>query len=214
MTDDFLIDIRSQPETLRSALGAFRRRLDDVEDFGNCRRVVLAGSGDSLIAATAVESLFRAVLGVEVRAVSSLDAAAFEPVDDSTLLVAISVSGEVSRTVEAALRFRAAGAVTAAVTANPEARLGVVCDHTIDMPKPLVRSIPHARGLFRFPCWRCSPWQNGSTVSGSRRSKPGSTSPPLLSTRAWNGPSDSKRMINAHGSWVPALIGPPRCTER
>ena len=145
MTDDFLIDIRSQPETLRSALGDFRRRLDDVEDFGDCRRVVLAGSGDSLIAATAVESLFRAVLGVEVRAVSSLDAAAFEPVDDSTLLVAISVSGEVSRTVEAALRFRGAGAVTAAVTSNPGARLGAVCDHTIDMPTPLVRSIPHAR---------------------------------------------------------------------
>ena len=145
MTDDFLIDIRSQPETLRSALGALRRRLDDVEDFGDCRRVVLAGSGDSLIAATAVESLFRAVLGIEVRAVSSLDAAAFEPVDDSTLLVAISVSGEVSGTVEAALRFRGAGAVTAAVTANPGARLGTVCDHTINMPTPLVRSIPHAR---------------------------------------------------------------------
>lgn len=145
MTDDFLVDIRSQPETLKSALDTFRRRLEDVEDFGPCRRVVLTGSGDSLIAATALESLFRAVLNAEVRAVSSLDAAAFEPADDSTLLIAISVSGEVSRTIEAASRFRRVGAVTAAVTANPAARLGTVCDHTIDMPKPLVRSIPHAR---------------------------------------------------------------------
>jgi len=145
MTDDFLIDIRSQPETLKSALDTFRRRLEDVEDFGTHRRVVLTGSGDSLIAATALESLFRAVLGAEVRAVSSLDAAAFEPADDSTLLVAISVSGEVSRTIEAALRFRDAGAVTVAVTANPSAPLGTTCDHTIEMPKPLVRSIPHAR---------------------------------------------------------------------
>ena len=145
MIDDFLTDIRSQPATLGSALPAFRRRLGDVADFGSFRRVVLTGSGDSLIAATAVESLFRAALGVEVRAVPSLDAAAFEPADDSTLLVAISVSGEVSRTVEAAIRFRRAGAVTAAVTSNPESRLGEVCDHTIEMPTPLVRSIPHAR---------------------------------------------------------------------
>lgn len=145
MTDDFLTDIRSQPETLGSSLQTFRRRLEDVGDFGSCRRVVLTGSGDSLIAAMAVESLFRAVVGVEVRAVSSLDAAAFEPVDDSTLLVAISVSGEVSRTVEAALRFRGAGAVTTAVTANPGSRLGDVCDHVVAMPTPLVRSIPHAR---------------------------------------------------------------------
>ena len=145
MTDDLLIDIRSQPETLKSTLDTLRRRLEDVDDFGICRRVVLTGSGDSLIAAAALEGLFRAVLSAEVRAVSSLDAAAFEPADDSTLLVAISVSGEVSRTIEAALRFRDAGAVTAAVTANPSARLGAVCDHTIEMPKPLVRSIPHAR---------------------------------------------------------------------
>jgi len=145
MTDDFLIDIRSQPETLKSALDTFRRRLEDVEDLRTCRRVVLTGSGDSLIAATALESLFRAVLSAEVRAVSSLDAAAFEPADDSTLLVAISVSGEVSRTIEAALRFRRAGAVTAAVTANPASRLGTACDLTVEMPKPLVRSIPHAR---------------------------------------------------------------------
>ena len=145
MTDDFLIDIRSQPETLKSTLDTLRQQLEDVEDFGTRRRVVLTGSGDSLIAATALEGLFRAVLSAEVRAVSSLDAAAFEPADDSTLLVAISVSGEVSRTIEAALRFRDAGAVTAAVTANPSARLGTVCDHTIEMPKPLVRSIPHAR---------------------------------------------------------------------
>ena len=145
MTDDFLIDIRSQPETLKSALDTLRPRLDDVVDFGPCHRVVLTGSGDSLIAATALEGLFRAVLSAEVRAVSSLDAAAFEPADHSTLLVAVSVSGEVSRTIEAALRFRHAGAVTAAVTANPSARLGTVCDHTVEMPKPLVRSIPHAR---------------------------------------------------------------------
>lgn len=145
MTDDFLIDIHSQPETLKSTLDTLRRRLEDVEDLGTRRRVVLTGSGDSLIAAAALEGLFRAVLTTEVRAVSSLDAAAFEPADDSTLLVAVSVSGEVTRTVEAAVRFRDAGAVTAAVTANPSARLGTVCDHTIEMPKPLVRSIPHAR---------------------------------------------------------------------
>ena len=145
MTDNFLTDIRSQPETLKSALDTFRRQLEDVEDLGTCRRVVLTGSGDSLIAAAAVEGLFRAVLSAEVRAVSSLDAAAFEPADDSTLLVAVSVSGEVSRTIEAALRFRRAGAVTAAVTANPASQLGTACAHILEMPAPLVRSIPHAR---------------------------------------------------------------------
>ena len=145
MTDDFLTDILSQPATLGSALPAFRRCLEDVEDFASFRRVVLTGSGDSLVAVAAVESLFRAVPGVEARAVPSLDAAAFEPADDSTLLVALSVSGEVSRTVEAALRFCRAGAVTTAVTSNPESRLAKACDHMIRLPTPLVRSIPHAR---------------------------------------------------------------------
>ncbi len=145
MTDDFLADICSQPEALRSALGEFRGSLDNIKNLESCRRVVLTGSGDSLIAATAVESVFRTVAGVQTRAVSSLDATAFEPADESTLLVAISVSGEVSRTIEAALRFRRAGAITAALTSNPGSGLAAVCDHTIRMAAPLVRSIPHAR---------------------------------------------------------------------
>jgi fructoselysine-6-P-deglycase FrlB-like protein len=138
----WLQDIRSQPAMLAESIPDMRNQAAAVA--GEAGRVVLTGSGDSLIAPLAVELLYRTRLDVSVRALTALDASRFEPLVDTTLVV-VSVSGSVSRAIEIATRARQAGAKTIAITANVDSELARLCDATVAMPPPIDRALPHAR---------------------------------------------------------------------
>jgi glutamine---fructose-6-phosphate transaminase (isomerizing) len=139
-----LRDIRSQGDALAQGLLSFREQLSEAELPGQ-NRIVLTGSGDSFIAATVLQPLFQAHRNVPVLALPSLDASRYLTPNPSDLVVVLSVSGEVARSIEVARRAGQAGASTIAVTAAGDSTLGVACDLAIEIPAPIDRSIPHSR---------------------------------------------------------------------
>jgi len=140
-----LREIQDQPAALEGASVDLRRQVRDLDLGPPPRKVILTGSGDSIIAGTALESLYRRSLSAEVRAIPSMEASRYEPVDEATLVVAVSVSGGVARTIEAVLRARAQGARALAVVARPGSRLAEAAGAELLMPEPLARHTPHSR---------------------------------------------------------------------
>jgi glucosamine--fructose-6-phosphate aminotransferase (isomerizing) len=112
----------------------------------------VTGCGDSHHAAVASELAFHELGGVPCQALSALPfsryTVPFLPCPGRVAVVGISVSGEVSRTVEALRLAQQAGATTIALTSNPDSRLAHAADHVLQVsvtpsspvPTPGVRS--------------------------------------------------------------------------
>lgn len=151
-----LLDIRSQPAAIAEGLPSLRRQMRDLLPLDPPGRIVLTGSGDSLIAALAIQSLFRERCEAEVLAVPSLDASRYLDHRRDDLIVVASVSGGVTRSLEVAHRARAAGCTTIAITANGASPLAETCGRTLVIPPPIDRTIPHSRDysvtLLAFAC--------------------------------------------------------------
>jgi fructoselysine-6-P-deglycase FrlB-like protein len=139
-----LKDITSQAAALRNGLRDLREQARQI-DLGGPKSVVLTGSGDSYIASIAVEALARQRLTADVRALPSLDASRYITHGGDDLIVVVSVSGEVARTIEVAERATLGGARALAITCNGDSTLARVCGESLVMPKPIDRSIPHSR---------------------------------------------------------------------
>lgn len=144
-TDPVMLrDIRSQGEALAVGLILSRTHAASL-DLPPVHRVMLTGSGDSFIAALAMQALYQDHLDAPVEALPSLDASRYRSPGVGDLVVVLSVSGEVARTIEVAARARAAGATTVAVTAAAGSTLATGCDAVIPIPAPIDRAIPHSR---------------------------------------------------------------------
>lgn len=139
-----LRDIESQPEALSTGLAAFRSRAAAF-DLDGTERVVITGSGDSYIAPLAVEALYRRWSPVPVVVTPGLDAGRYLDIGGGDLVVVVSVSGEVSRAIETAARAGASGGRVIGVTARTESSLAGASAHTLVLPAPIDRSIPHSR---------------------------------------------------------------------
>jgi glucosamine--fructose-6-phosphate aminotransferase (isomerizing) len=111
----------------------------------DAERVILTGSGDSLIAAAATQALFQGILERPILAIPSLDAGRYVSIGRGDLVVILSVSGEVARTIEVAHRLVPSGAVGVAITAAVDSTLASLCDVVISLPEPINRTIPHSR---------------------------------------------------------------------
>ncbi len=119
------------------------------------RRVLLSGCGDSQIVAALLSAEWRARSGIPTHALNAMQAARYEPQLAATsrhpqdpLLLAISISGEVARTVEAAEQWAARGATVVALTANPESRLAHTTPHVYQLDLPPFVSAPGLRSFF------------------------------------------------------------------
>ncbi len=144
INDLMLEDILSQSEALAEGLPSLRRQVR-AAGLPEPRRVVLTGSGDSYIAPVALHSLFRDRIAVPVMPLPSLDASRYLGPSEGDLVVVVSVSGEVARTIEAARRSHAAGGFTVAITADGGSTLATSSDCALVIPRPIDRSIPHSR---------------------------------------------------------------------
>jgi len=106
------------------------------------KRLYIVGCGDSHHAALATELAFESLTGLPDEAMNSMlfgrYAAGYIPQTGpkTNLVVGISVSGQVSRTAEALRMGRQAGAVTAALTANPESPIANEAEMVLDVPVP------------------------------------------------------------------------------
>jgi glucosamine--fructose-6-phosphate aminotransferase (isomerizing) len=112
-----------------------RKILSTPEVYG-LRQIVLTGSGDSFFAAAAVTPMARALTGLPVQAMTSMEASRYAgdgPVGArGVLVIAVSYSGEAARLVEAVQRWRARGAITLGVTASANGRLAQFAERWVD----------------------------------------------------------------------------------
>ncbi len=92
-------------------------------------RVFLVGAGDSLAVMLGARRALELALGLPCEPVQSLEFAYYQGhlATDRSLVVALSSSGETTRTIEAALVAQQAGALTVAITNTPSSTLAQEC---------------------------------------------------------------------------------------
>jgi glucosamine--fructose-6-phosphate aminotransferase (isomerizing) len=166
--------IYSLPEMVAQCLTPFLEVARDVLTPDLCAslaQVYTVGSGDSHMAGVAAELAFHTLAGLPTRATTALHFARYtvpflpeaqhriRERGGRTLVIGISVSGEVARTVEAVRLAGQAGAITAAVTGALQSRLALSVEHILQtailpMPSPMrapgVRS--YMAGLLMLYC--------------------------------------------------------------
>lgn len=145
MNDIMLRDILSQGTVLSNCLKDFRACVAEWPVKTAANRILITGSGDSYIAGAAVARLYERHLRQPVRVLRSLDAGRYTDWQDGDLLIALSVSGEVTRTVEAAHSLNNADSVRITITANEQSTLARASDYLMKLPTPIDRTIPHSR---------------------------------------------------------------------
>ena len=117
------------------------------------RQVYIAGCGDSHMAAVGAELAFHTLAGLPTRAATALHLARYtvpflpKAQGGSTLVIGVSVSGEVARTVEAIRLARRAGALTIALTGAPQSRLALSSEHVLQTTIPPLPSPVHPPGV-------------------------------------------------------------------
>ena len=113
-------ELFGQPAAVRATLARNDEVLDAVAArlAAGVRRVVLVGAGDSLAVMVAARSALEAMLQVPCEPVQSLEFAYYQGalVDSGVAVIALSSSGETTRTVEALLVAQHQGAYTVALT--------------------------------------------------------------------------------------------------
>ena len=146
----------SVPELLNETLPRYAgsaRTLIGSAMAASVRQVYVVGCGDSFMAAAGSELAFWTLAGLPCRAATALHFARYVAPhlhdDGGTLVIGVSVSGQVARTVEALRMASRAGARTVALTGNESSRLAlsgqcvfpaVVPPMTSTTPSPGARS--------------------------------------------------------------------------
>ncbi|MCY4020459.1 MAG: SIS domain-containing protein [Chloroflexi bacterium] len=137
--------IDTLPDLIRAIVKPFDASARRAFDFATCtsvKRIYLVGCGDSHHAPVGAELAFHQLTGLPTQALSSLPfsryTAGFLPDTGpgTNLVICVSVSGEVSRTIEAMDLARVAGATAVALTGNPGGPLGAVADTVFETAVP------------------------------------------------------------------------------
>src|SRR5579875_2764818 len=115
--------LSSQLQELHAPIGELAATLDDIDE------VVLVGCGDSYFAGQAAALAFERWAGIRASALHAMEFSRYRVryLTDRTLVVPISCSGRVGRTVEAAVQVKRLGQRAVALTGNPDGPLGQAC---------------------------------------------------------------------------------------
>ncbi len=121
----------------------------DRADFD---RILLGGCGDSHHAAIGLAFAFGTFTGLSVSAMESMSLARYAPAMaskslGSCLVIGISNSGEVARTIEALEVWREMGAKTLAFTSNADSTLARLAEYALILPAP---DLAHGPGLLSY----------------------------------------------------------------
>jgi glucosamine--fructose-6-phosphate aminotransferase (isomerizing) len=138
-------EILDQPEAIRMTLPSVRHQLPNLlSDAMGLKRIIFTGSGDSYFAPLALECAARQHLSMDVHVFPSQMAARYWSFSSGDFLVAISISGEAGRTVEAAQAARKSKAFVLAVTANESSTLAKLSSAALVIPfRSRSRKTPH-----------------------------------------------------------------------
>jgi len=151
-----LAQIHSLPALIREVLPGYERNVREALDDDLCcsaRWLFVTGCGDSHHAALASELAFESLAGLSTEPMAALQmsryAVDFLPQGEpgAKVVIGISASGEVSRTLEALLRDRHAsrGATTIALTGTPGSRIALAGDRLLLMTTPSFDFAPGVR---------------------------------------------------------------------
>src|SRR5258705_3352984 len=129
-------ELADQPGAVRRTWAANEQSLGAAAEAIAARRIdraYLVGAGDSYAVMIAGRLALQTALGIPIEAVQSLEFAYYQqPVLTArTLVIALSSSGETTRTVEAALVAQHAGALTLALTNTTGSTLDTESEHTL-----------------------------------------------------------------------------------
>ena len=113
-------ELFGQPAAIKATLQLNADNMDVIADrlVAGIRRVVLVGCGDSLAVMIAARQALESMLGVPCEPMQSLEFAYYHAdlVDADTAVIALSSSGETTRTVEALLIAQHRGSYTVSLT--------------------------------------------------------------------------------------------------
>lgn len=153
--EHIITQVESLPDMIRDefeTLDMRVRRLLNHNGLLSVKRIVITGCGDSHMAGLATELAFEEVAGIPVEPMTAMQEGRYgAPYFDTMfprnpLVIGISVSGTVARTREAIALARKNGALTVAMTANPDAPLAGAAEMVLDctvppsVPAPGIRS--------------------------------------------------------------------------
>jgi glucosamine--fructose-6-phosphate aminotransferase (isomerizing) len=148
-----LAQIESLPALLRNEFDSLDQQARAIlthDEILTSKTLIITGCGDSYFAGLAAEWAFSRLAHRPAQAISAMGAARFGGVDQARnfpgnpLVMAISVSGTVARTVEAVQIGRAAGARTIGLTGDPASPLGQAAEKVFNCSIP---SVPHSPGV-------------------------------------------------------------------
>lgn len=127
---DTMLEIEKQVE-LFNKLDLVEESLKNIAEQVSSKditKVLIVGCGDSYFAGLAVKSFVSKELGVTCLAMTALEfeAYAVESVDEKTLIIAISMSGNVARTVSGVLKAQEKGAFVIGMTNSTSGKLYVI----------------------------------------------------------------------------------------
>ncbi|MEM7346597.1 MAG: SIS domain-containing protein [Chloroflexota bacterium] len=148
-----IAQVESIPALIREEFKALDSRVRHLLDHNEClsvKRIVITGCGDSHMAGVATELAFEEIAGIPTEPMRAMTAARYGMINQpksfpgNPLTLGISVSGTVARTREAIAVAREEGALTVAVTANPDGPLAQAAEKRLDCTVP---SFDHAPGV-------------------------------------------------------------------
>ena len=151
---NIVAQVKSLPELIRSEFETLDMRVRRLLNHNEClsvKRIVITGAGDSHMAGVAAALAFEQNAGIPTEPMTAMQAARygtphFEKLfPRNPLTIGISVSGTVARTREALALARNEGALTVAVTANPNSPLAEVADLILDCTVPDFAPAPGVR---------------------------------------------------------------------
>ena len=151
---NIIAQVQSLPELIRSEFETLDMRVRRLLNHNDClsvKRIVITGCGDSHMAGLAAELAFEQIAGIPTEPMTAMQAARygtphFEKLfPRNPLTIGISVSGTVARTREALALARNEGALTVAVTANPDSPLAAAAERVFDCTVPDFAPAPGIR---------------------------------------------------------------------
>ena len=151
---NIVAQVKSLPELIRSEFETLDMRVRRLLNHNEClsvKRIVITGCGDSHMAGLAAELAFEQIAGIPTEPMTAMQAARygtphFEKLfPRNPLTIGISVSGTVARTREALALARNEGALTVAVTANPDSPLAAAAERVFDCTVPDFAPAPGIR---------------------------------------------------------------------
>jgi glucosamine--fructose-6-phosphate aminotransferase (isomerizing) len=151
-TGQMRAEVMRKPDLIRTLFPRFDEQVRSLLPHELCfrvERVMAAGSGDSHDAALATEMLFETVARLPMEALTGMHLARYGapwlPVraGKPPLVIGISVSGEVARTIELVTVARTQGAVTMALTHNITGRLARAAELVFNTSVPPPVEPPH-----------------------------------------------------------------------